>query len=174
MTTILGLDISSFQIDACLLADGKPPEFKVGILGLERKHKLEERIGNVGRVVYEFCEWRHPTSDIITRPDWLVVEEPFSTTIAGKKIVPKALLMVVGAIIASTPTSVTPWLITPSDWREAIGSRNTKLVGHSAVERTMNVDYGIYWENTQHTHDEIDALGVALGARAILAGQVAV
>lgn len=177
--SVLGLDISSFQLTACLLIDGQPPVLRTEIIGKQGKDALVDRLGRIPlamarlmkferRVPAESASW--PAFYASPRHiDFVVVEEPF-----GGKNIPKALLMTAGACLASVQPPARPWLITPMDWRAAIGARNTKPAGHEAVDSILRSEYGHDLPALLgYTHDELDAIGVALGARAILAGQVA-
>lgn len=156
---ILGLDISSFQINACLLEDSG---FRLAtyVIGRQRKDTLVDRLRRIPNAIESACRMCG-SAQYKGFADFVVVEEPF-----GGKNIPKALLMTAGACIANVTPPARPWLITPGDWRASIGAKNTKPAGHEAVYGWLpNRFY-----NTL-THDELDSIGIALGARKILEGQ---
>lgn len=177
MTSILGCDISSFQLDACLLIDDQPPVLRRERLGTT-KEPLIERVRRV-----------HPGTisklSIIdgvgyVPPDWLVVEDAYGPSGKARK----ALDLIAGAIIASAPASSQVALVRCADWRREIGAtRNTKDAGHVAVVAALARDHAsqmgpecvdpkcAFARLPDLDEHELDAIGIALAWRRILALQ---
>lgn len=166
--SVLGLDISSVRLDACLLVPGEPPVLRHEILG-KSSEPLIERIRRVPAAIAELCVvWHeHPNEDIGLwgYPDWLCIEDSYG---AFRNAV-RALDKITGAIIASCPSETQVALVSTGDWRKALGAGNTKAQGHEEV---------LYYLATKTdaliaTFDEheLDALGIALGLSKILEGQ---
>lgn len=166
MTSILGLDISSFQINACLLENSG---FRLAtyVIGKQGKDTLVDRLRRIPHAIESACRMCG-SAQYKGFADFVVVEEPF-----GGKNVPKALLMTAGACLANVTPPARPWLITPGDWRASIGAKNTKPAGHEAVYKHLEDNWGYHpnLEFKSYTHDELDAIGIALGARRILEAQ---
>lgn len=158
--TIIGIDLSSFQLNAAILRPNQPPELRVETIGRARKDELVDRLGRIPDAIDRLT--RDPNY-VYGRAEWLVVEEPFGTRFQGRQQVPKALLMTAGACLAACgPLGIRPYLITPLDWRRAIGAKNTKPDGHIAVEKYLMRE--TKWAPFDLDEHELDALGIALGA----------
>lgn len=163
---IVGLDISSQRIDACTLREDGPPLLAHLYLGRksaklnDRLRAIPDAINRLTRVGEGLLDY---TGGHYEQPDWIAIEEVYRNP---------SLHRAIGAIIASCPPACKVKVVTPWEWRQALGCpKDTKAAGHTAVERTMNVDINTRWENGEHDEHEIDALGVALGARKILERQ---
>lgn len=170
MTSILGLDISSVRLDAALLVPGQPPVLRHEVLG-KSSEPLIERLRAVQISLYRlFSGAPHdaPLQDLVCYPpiDWLVIEDSYG---AFRNAV-RALDKITGAIIASCPQETQVMLLSTHDWRTAIGcEKNTKEAGHDEVRLTFALDEPT-WVESLDEH-QLDALGIALGARKILMAQ---
>lgn len=177
MATILGIDVSSYRLDAALIRPGVPFEVQRSILGKAEtgKHKrpaidqLIDRARNVYLAIWDF------TGEM---PDWVVIEDAYGPSGRARK----ALDLVTGAIIACAPHETQVKLLKASQWRSYLGAKNTKASGHAAVWAYLTEvgyngetgeDYPLRWQDKFADLDEheIDALGVALGWAAHLESQ---
>lgn len=161
MTSILGIDLSSFQLDACLLIDGQPPVLRRERLGTS-KEPLIERVRRIPNAILrltmvetrdDLCRWRE-------RPDWIVIESAYGHGA-------HALHLTTGAIIASCPAESQIATISSGDWRRALNVPNTKAMGHFAVREFMNGEHSLMTKDLDE--HELDAIGIACGWRRILA-----
>jgi hypothetical protein len=152
---ILGLDISSRRLDAAYVPISPRGEFiatRTHALGVPKSNLIDRLVS-----IYDAAMRLYMPGH-----EWLVVEEPF-----GKG--QNALRAVLGAVtVMCDVPSNRVWWISSGDWRRAIGVKNTKSAGHVAVRA--------YLDTLGQSHDELDehgldAIGIALGARNILAGQ---
>lgn len=164
MTTILGLDISSFQIDACLLVDGQPPVLRREVLG-KASEPLIERLRRVPAAMTAISNslWR-VYGAAGARPDWVIIEDPGSLRYANLS---RALFTTLGAITACIPAECEIGWRMASEWRHDLGAKNTKAAGHLAIRKH-------YWgDDPTEDLDEhqMDALGIALAWSKILGAQ---
>lgn len=162
MTTILGIDVSSYRLDGGLITS---ENFQVAhrILGKAETGKnkrpaLEQLVERVGKVQFAL-------EDIIgelagyCRVDWIVIEDAYG--ISGRAR--KALDLTVGAVIAAVPGCTKVKLLKASEWRSYMGAKNTKLAGHGQVKQWL-FDGGFLFDGECSLDEhELDALGVALG-----------
>jgi hypothetical protein len=162
VTSILGIDLSSTQLDGCLLLPGKAPILRRETLG-KATEPLIERLRRVYRAMWNM----NPITDEFGSPnaDYIVIEDAFGRF----RKADRAMHMVIGAIIVSAPSESQVMLLSPGDWRTAIGAKNTKQSGHEYVWKAL-----CEWPRPGSYPDDehtLDSIGVALGARAILASQ---
>lgn len=165
MTSILGLDISSFALHGCLLVPGQPPVLRMQTLG-KATDPLIERLRLVPRAMRTICgcriEGRPTDGKIVNFPacdaDWIVIEQP-----AGKYGL-HALLPILGAITASVPSECQVAWRKASEWRADLNAKNTKQAGHDAVLRQMIA-------RREYNEHELDALGLVLAWAKILREQ---
>ena len=171
VTSILGIDISSFALHGCLLVDDQPPILRMETLGKD-KDPLIERLRRVPLAVSNltvptaFPPYKRGVAHM-QRPDWVVIEEP-----AGKYGT-NALRAVLGAITASIPAESQVGWRKASEWRSDLGCANTKAAGHHAVRCELaraRITHVSIWGYDEH---ELDAIGIALAWQRILAGQEA-
>lgn len=152
--SVLGLDISSYQLNACLLVGDQAPVLRVEVLG-DKDDPLIERVRRVSTVVASLC----------AGADWVVIEDvqgPYWKVNA-------ALNRIVGALIASCPANAQIAVLSTGDWRGAIGAEGKKKSdGHVAVEREISLGYGPSTSAANFDEHELDAIGVALGFKRIL------
>lgn len=160
MTSILGLDISSTQLDGCLLVDGQPPVLRRETLGkaseplIERLRRVRSAVHAMGYRPYwglESDSWPSPPLNV----DWVVIEQP-----AGRYGL-QALLPILGAITASVPSESQIAWRKASEWRSDLGAKNTKIAGHDAVLRMMIA-------SRDYDEHELDAIGISLAFKRIL------
>lgn len=163
---IIGIDLSSVQLDACVLADDSPPQLRRESLG-KPNDPLIERVRRVPKAIEALCRSAEVRRDatISTQPgayyvdrhaiDWIVIEQP-----AGKYGL-HALLPILGAITASVPAESQIAWRKASEWRSDLGAKNTKADGH---EKVMLHAAGHGWDlDSLGMCDEhqLDALGIA-------------
>jgi hypothetical protein len=160
VTSILGIDLSSTQLDGCLLVDGQPPVLRRETLG----KATEPLIERVRRVPFAVLTLTLPSGGQIV-PNWIVLEDAFGRF----RKADRAMHMVIGAIVASAPRDSQVMLLSCGDWRTAIGAKNTKAEGHVAVYQALLRNR----DDREFDEHELDALGITLGARAILASNEA-
>jgi hypothetical protein len=164
MTSILGLDISSFQLNGCLLIDDQPPILRVERLG-GAKDPLIERVRRVRAAINRFTYLSAPARP----PEWIVIEDSFG----AHRVTDRALHKTTGAIISSCPRASQVALISSGDWRKALGAKNTKADGHRAVFARIAHQKGVGERIESYDEHELDACGIAYAWAFILAGQVA-
>jgi hypothetical protein len=152
---IAALDISSFRLDCCILADDQPPMLMHYVLGkgtaplLQRLRKIADAIASFD---LEGC-------------DLVAVEKTYRNP---------SLLRTEGAIVAAIPAGPKVKVVTPKDWRDAIGAVNTKAAGHEAVWEALSTSTWPTWihptgfDRILDEH-ELDALGLALSQQKLLA-----
>ena len=149
MTTIVGLDWSSTQLDACLLSDGQAPSLRRQSLGKDTgKHKVElqDRLRRIPEALMHLTAFA-------PEPDWFVIENAYRN---------EALQRTLGALIASVPPESKVKILTPWEWRKALGcKKNTKQAGHDAVLRQIIAQ-------REYDEHELDAAGIALAWARIL------
>lgn len=179
--SVLGLDISSVRLDACLLVPGEPPLLRHEIIG-KSSEPLIERIRRVPAAVHKFTFLGEGSRDASGKygrgmmatefypivPDWLAIEDSYG---AFRNAV-RALDKITGAIIASCPSETQVALVSTGDWRKALGcAKNTKDEGHLVVTDVLRRKYRLSWEEYNYNEHELDAIGIALGWARILASQ---
>lgn len=166
MTSILGLDISSTQLDGCLLVDGQAPVLRRETLG-KASEPLIERVRRVQWAVPRFL-----TDDVLMWSiagcpkvvDWVVIEDAYGPSGKARK----ALDLTAGAIISSIPRGAQVALVRCADWRRELGAKNTKESGHRFVLETLLFG-GLPFDG--YDEHELDAIGIALAWQRILASQ---
>lgn len=162
---IISVDLSSFQLDACVLEDDHPPRL------------LREVIGKTGEPLIERVRRIPAAIARITTPppDWLVIESAYGHGA-------HALHLTTGAIIASCPSESQIATISSGDWRRALGAtRDRKDAGHVAVVAALARDHAsqmgpecvdpqcAFARLPDLDEHELDAIGIALAWRRILA-----
>lgn len=172
VTSILGLDISSFALHGCLLVDGQPPVLRMETLG-KPTDPIIERLRRVHMATWNLTVTPVHDMPFRTRPHWVVIEEAFGKN----RNADRALNRTIGAIIASVPSESQIAIVSTGDWRRAIGAKNTKLDGHAAVASVLLEEHpSMYpWPDLQLKLDEhqLDSCGIALAWQRILEQQVA-
>jgi hypothetical protein len=169
LTSILGIDLSSTQLDGCLLVDGQPPVLRRETLG-KATEPLIERIRRVQNAMDSLItdetsvQWPLSISKKPV-PDWIVIEDAYGPSGKARK----ALDLVVGAIIASCPSESQVALVRCADWRRALGAKNTKAEGHVAVYQALLRNR----DDREFDEHELDAIGIALAWQRILASNEA-
>jgi hypothetical protein len=163
VTSILGLDISSFQLNGALLIDDQPPILRCERLGNPKDNAIE-RLRGLSAALRPIL--RHPVDHEWI--DWVVIEDSF-----GRGRFPgKALDRVTGGIVALAPSRIQVAIISTGDWRKALGAKNTKADGHRAVFARIAAQKGVGERIESYDEHELDACGIAYAWGVILAGQV--
>ena len=146
MTTIVGVDISTKRIDVAILAPRAAPVF--GTYELDPDHTyLDAAFAGAKMLAHE--------ADIV------VIEAPYGPN----RKTQTALDYVIGAFRSRIPANAAVQFLSASQWRAALGAKNTKADGHRAVRELMRDDsIGIDQVAGRDEH-ELDALGVALAWR---------
>ncbi len=170
---ICGLDISSQRIDCATLREDGPP--LVAHVSLGRKSaKLNDRLRAIPDAVNRLTRVGEGLLDYTgghyERPDWIAIEQVYRHP---------ALHRTIGAIIASCPPACKVKVVTPWEWRKAIEcTRDTKEQGHANVttilrnwHKNLTDEDGYDVQSTGYDEHELDAIGIALGARRMIEGQ---
>lgn len=143
---ILGLDISSKQLDGCWVGpDGIV--WKRASLG---KGDLVERLTRIPDAMNTIYGSRR------TLVKEVVIEDAYGPS----RTTDKALWGVIGGIIATVPIFARVTVLRTSDWRAELGAKDTKPDGHVAVWKAL--EDGPWTHGRELDEHELDACGISL------------
>jgi hypothetical protein len=165
--TVLGIDLSSFQLNGCLLVPGQSPILRSQILFAHKTDNDLERLRYIPEAMRMLTTQRLTIGDRIryVTPDYICIEDSF-----GKGNTRKVLDRVTGAVLACCPRESQISVVDTQTWRSALGAANRKEDGHRAVAQWYAATYGVRFGADSH---ELDACGIALAWQRILASNEA-
>ena len=148
---IVGVDVSSHQINLAWLENGKP----------QRWHQElgDAKTPVIDRVRKARIRWHDALAPL--EPDEICIEYPYSVN----RQTNATLMAVVGAVTASAPRWARVAWPSSGELRAAIGAKNRKVDAHAALELNYGFDLAGFDEH------ECDALVAAVGWAAILQAQ---
>jgi hypothetical protein len=164
---IAALDISSFRLDCCILADDQPPVLRNAIIRKDGE-SLIDGLRRVPTAIDSFgldCLAWNPTGSYWDSADWVVIEDPGSLRYPD---LIRALFTTLGAITASVPSECQIGWRRASEWRHDLGAKNTKAAGHREIIDRLHETFGAGQWGQLDEH-ELDAIGLALAWQKLLA-----
>lgn len=156
---ILGLDISSFQLNGCFLVDDNPPVLAAASMG--RAKESIDRIDKVGRALREISGMGKMYGPQLLI-DELVIEDAYGFSRSNDKL----LWAVIGGCITQG-RDIWPrariTVLRTLDWRRELGgpdTKDTKPEGHRVVHSWLQ-GFGLHGSIDAYDEHELDAIGVA-------------
>lgn len=156
MSAVVGIDFSSFAVDLVTLDESADHAtwWRIPLRGGDALHRTRTLRDLMPRLSFY--------DDIYL----VAIEKPFGPS----RLAQSVLMRVQGAIAVSIPSRIPVWEVTPYEWKKPLGLKITeKPPLDGSCFPPMHYDSGLEpWPQ-----DALDALGVALYARAASAAGVA-
>lgn len=157
---ILGLDISSYQLNGCIIIPGQLL-FRQQSLG--KSKEIIDRLLLVPEAMHEIADLHEGMGgtswyNLPRYPDEIVIEDAFGPS----RDTDKKLWGTIGAIVATCADfpKARVSVSRTGDWRAELGAKDTKPDGHRAVWEHLTA--GPWTHGRELDEHELDACGIAL------------